>query len=45
MYKGLFQPYSEEKGRQRSIKSYLKKQSLFAKQIAVCFAILALASC
>lgn len=45
MYKGLFQPYSEEKDRQRSIKSYLKKQSLFAKQIAVCFAILTLASC
>ena len=45
MCKGLFKVKSERKIKGVDVISYLKKQSVLAKCIAVCFAIFILASC
>lgn len=45
MCKGLFKVKSERKIKGVDVISYLKKQSVLAKGIAVCFAIFTLASC
>ena len=45
MCKGLFKVKSERKIKGVDVISYLKKQSVLAKGIAVCFAIFILASC